>query len=107
VLGVAMLVVVVLAVFAWSRSGPPTATFTVTGYEVRSDDQVRVDFTVDKPDGTGATCRVQAQDRSGAVVGSVDVAVPAPGSTVARSVTLPTRGRAVVGTVSSCVLDPG
>jgi hypothetical protein len=58
-------------------------------------------------DGAVVGCRVIAQERSGSVVGSQDVTLPAAGSQVSRTITLRTRGRAVLGTVDSCVVVPG
>ncbi len=107
VAGVVLLVGATLAVFLWSRAARPPIDFTVSGYQVLGDDSTRVDFTVDKPDGTAVSCRVVAQDRSADVVGSQDVALPAAGRQVTRSVTVRTRGRAVVGTVVSCAAVHG
>jgi uncharacterized protein (DUF58 family) len=106
VVGVAALVAVTAVVFAWNRSGPQLQV-SVGGYRVVSDDQTSVTFSVSKDDGVAAVCRVIAQDRSGLVVGSSDQQIPATGTQVSRTVTLRTRGRAVVGTVDSCAVVPG
>jgi hypothetical protein len=105
-LGVAVLVAVVVVMFVWTKAGS-RIQWSVIGYDVRSDVQVVVDFSVAKPAGQAVTCRVVAKDRSTAVVGSVDVPLPAAGGDVRRSVLVPTRSRAVLGTVDSCAATPG
>jgi Domain of unknown function (DUF4307) len=105
VLGVAALVTVTALVFAWNRSGPQLRV-TVGGYDVVSDQETTVTFSVTK-DAGAAVCRVIAQDRSGLVVGSLDEPIPAGETQVDRTVTLRTRGRAVVGTVDSCAFVRG
>jgi hypothetical protein len=105
-LGVAVLVGLVVAMFLWTKAGS-RLQWSVVGYDVRSDAQVAVDFSVAKPDGQAVTCRVVAKDRTTAVVGSVDVPLPAAGGDVRRSVLVPTRSRAVLGTVDSCAPTPG
>jgi MFS family permease len=106
VVGVAALVAVTGLVFAWNRSGPQLRV-SVGGYHVISDDQTSVTFSVSKDEGVAAVCRVIAQDRSGLVVGSSDEQIPASGTEASRTVTLRTRGRAVVGTVDSCAVVRG
>jgi uncharacterized protein (DUF58 family) len=106
VVGVAALFAATTLVFAWSRSGTQVSV-SVGAYSVVSDDRTTVTFSVTKPAGTPVSCRVVAQDRSGSVVGSQDVTLPAAGSQVSRTVDLRTRGRAVVGTVDSCVVVHG
>jgi len=106
VVGVAVLFAATTIVFAWSRSGAQVSV-SVGAYTVISDARTSVTFSVDKPDGTPVSCRVIAQDRSGTVVGSQDVTLPAAGTQVSRTVELRTRGRAVVGKVDSCVVVPG
>ncbi len=103
VVGIAALFAATTLVFAWSRSGTQVSV-SVGAYSVVSDDETTVTFSVTKPDGTAVGCRVIAKDRSGAVVGSQDVTLPAAGHQVSRTVSLRTRGRAVVGTVDSCVV---
>jgi len=105
--GVGVLVALTLAFFLWQRASGDQVDWTVIGYDVRSDSQVVVDFTVSKPDGTAVSCRVVAQDRTMTVVGSRDVDLPAAGSQVRRSVIVPTRSLAVLGTIDSCVRRRG
>jgi Domain of unknown function (DUF4307) len=105
--GVGLLVAATAALFVWIRVAGSGVSFTVGGYDVRSDSQVTVTFTVAKPDGTAVSCRVTAQDRVRDVVGSQDVTLPAAGSELTRTTTLRTRGRAVVATVDSCVVVGG
>ena len=106
VVGVAALVAATTVVFAWNRSGPQLQV-SVGAYQVVSDDQTTVTFSVRKDAGVAAVCRVVAQDRSGTVVGSLDEPIPAGQDQVSRTVTLRTRGRAVVGTVDSCAVVHG
>jgi MFS family permease len=105
VVGVAALVALTALVFAWNRSGPQLRVI-VGGYSVVSDDETTVTFSVTK-DAGAAVCRVVAQDRTGVVVGSLDEPIPAEETQVDRTVTLRTRGRAVVGTVDSCAFVQG
>ena len=106
-LGVGVLVALTVAMFVWTRVAGSKVDWTVIGYDVPSDSQLVVDFVVTKPDGTAVTCRVVGKDRSMAVVGSLDVDLPAAGSAARSSVRVPTRGRAVVGTVDSCAPRSG
>ncbi len=106
IIGIAALVAATTLVFAWSRSGPQVSV-VVGAYHVDSDAQISVTFSVTKPDGTPVSCRVIAQNRAGDVVGSSDLTLPAAGRQLSRTVTLRTRGRAVVGTVDSCVVVAG
>ena len=105
--GVGVLVGLTLAFFLWQRASGDQVDWTLLGYSVRSDSQVLVDFTVSKPAGTAVSCRVVAQDSTMTVVGSLDVDLPAAGAQVRRSVVVPTRARAVVGTVDTCVARKG
>lgn|GEM_PF-2095941 len=98
---VVLLLGLVVTLFLWSQAAGSLA-YTVSGYAVLSDTQMTVSFSVDKPDGQLVGCRVVAQDRYTDVVGSVDVRLPRAGSHQAMTVTVPTRGLAVVGLVQSC-----
>jgi uncharacterized protein (DUF58 family) len=106
VVGVGALFAATTLIFAWSRSGPQVRV-SVGAYKVVSAQETTVTFSVTKPEGTPVTCRVIARDRSGAVVGTQDVTLPAAGQEVSRTVSLRTRGKAVVGTVDSCVVVGG
>ena len=103
--GVAVLVALVVALFAWSRGGSSVRA-TVGSYQVLSDARTSISFVVDKADGQRVSCRVIAQDRYTDEVGSVDVTLPAAGSHLPVTVTVPTRGRAVVALVDSCRVLP-
>ena len=75
----------------------------VTGYEVRSDTSIVVEYDLHRPAGTAVVCRITALDGSRNRVGTVDDAVPATGpASVHRSVQLRTSVRAVTGVVDSC-----
>jgi len=106
VVGVAALVAATTLVFAWNRSGPQLQV-SVGAYRVVSDEETTVTFSVSKDVGVAAVCRVVAEDRSGTVVGSLDEPIPADQAQVSRTVTLRTRGRAVVGTIDSCAVVHG
>jgi hypothetical protein len=75
----------------------------VTGYQVRSDTSIVVDYDLHRPPGTAVVCRITALDAGRNRVGTVDDAVPATGpASVHRSVQLRTSVRAVTGVVDSC-----
>jgi hypothetical protein len=75
----------------------------VTGYEVRSDTSVVVEYDLHRPAGTAVVCRITALDGGRNRVGTVDDAVPATGpASVHRVVELRTSVRAVTGVVDSC-----
>ncbi len=70
-----------------------------------TDTSVTVSFTVSLPDGAGASCTVQAQTRTGGLVGTADVAVPqAPAgqNSTRMTYTLHTSARAFAATVPGC-----
>jgi Domain of unknown function (DUF4307) len=70
-----------------------------------TDTSVTVSFDLTVPAGSGASCTAVAQTRTGAVVGSVEVPVPAPaaGQTTAHvTYTIPTTQRAFAATVPGC-----
>ena len=76
----------------------------VTGYEVLSNSEVRVEYRVQRPEGVAVDCEVAALDRRKGRVGVVTDHVPAAGPTlVDREVTVRTSARAVTGVVESCV----
>jgi hypothetical protein len=98
-LGLVLLVGLATVLYAWSRSGAPVAV--VTGY--RADPtQLSVSLSMTKGSGQHVSCRVQGEDRFGDVVGSVDVDFTGPATQVGRTVTFPTRTKAVTGVVDSC-----
>jgi ABC-type lipoprotein release transport system permease subunit len=82
-------------------------TWTDTGYKVLDDRSVRVDFDVHRQSGQAVTCRVQALDQTFAVVGVLDVAVPATAApSLHRQVVVRTASRAVTGVVQRCTPTP-
>ncbi|HEY5033413.1 MAG TPA: DUF4307 domain-containing protein [Actinomycetes bacterium] len=99
VLGLALLVALAAVLYLWSRSGPPVAV--VTAYHAENA-QLTVSLSITKGSGQHVSCRVQGEDRFGDVVGSVDVDFTGAATQVGRTVTFPTRTRAVTGVVDSC-----
>ena len=75
----------------------------VTGYEVRSDTSVVVEYDLHRPAEVAVVCRISALDSGHNRVGTVEDAVPAQGPTsVHRVVLLRTSVRAVTGVVDTC-----
>lgn len=83
--------------------------WTVTDYEVVDDRTVTVGFDVHRPAQTAVVCRVRAVAPDFAVVGTVDVTIPADrdggAATVHEDVTIRTTTRATTGSVFNCVTD--
>jgi hypothetical protein len=78
-------------------------TWTDTDYRVVDDRSVRVGFDVHRSPGQAVTCRVEALDKSFALVGVLDVEVPASEErSVHQQVVVRTAARAVTGTVKTC-----
>lgn len=70
-----------------------------------TDSTVTVSFTVSLPNGAGASCTVQAQTRTGGLVGTAEVSVPpAPAGqdSTRMTYTLHTSSRAFAATVPGC-----
>ena len=79
----------------------------VTGYEVRSDTSVVVEYDLHRPADVAVVCRISALDSGHNRVGTVEDAVGAQGPTsVHRVVSLRTSVRAVTGVVDSCTREP-
>jgi len=75
----------------------------VTGYDVRSDTSVLVEYDLHRPAGVAVVCRISALDGGRNRVGTIEDTVPAQGPTsVHREVSLRTSVRAVTGVVDSC-----
>jgi hypothetical protein len=106
-LGVAAFVLVVAGFAWWVQATRVRLDYVVSGYEVTDDRSVDVSFSLTKDAGASAVCRVVAQNRYQEVVGTIDVTVAAgPGSERSqRTVRVPTRERAIVGSVLSCRLQ--
>jgi hypothetical protein len=110
-LAVAAVVVVVagaLGWFAWvAWSGRASATGSDVGFVVVDDATVQVTFDVTKPKDRSATCTIQALDPGYAVVGTVQVQVPASNRDVVRQTsTVRTTNRATTGRVENCSVNP-
>ena len=92
-----------VAWYGWSTTSGRVLP-EVAGFEVVSDTEIVVGYTVSRPVGTAVTCEVAALDARKARVGVVEDAVPADGpAVVRREVTVRTSSRAVTGVVQSCV----
>jgi Domain of unknown function (DUF4307) len=94
-----------VAVIVWWGFATTTGSVRpeVTGYEVKSDTSVVVEYDVHRPNGVAVVCRISALDGGHNRVGTVEDAVPAQGATsVHRVVSLRTSVRAVTGVVDSC-----
>ena len=91
------------AYWAFAHARSDQIDFGTTAYKVLSDTSVTVSFEVHKAADRSATCRVEAVDRDGSVVGSVDVGV-GRGARVTMSRQLTTTARATTALVSGCRL---
>ncbi len=101
---VAVATAVVLGWWWYSEGSQPTLEYAPAAYVVISDTSVRVTFSVTKDKDATVTCRIIAQDEASDVIGTQDVTIGAGTSTSQHTVTLVTRGRAVLGTVDSCAV---
>jgi hypothetical protein len=93
----------------WSRFGGERATVQVVDFQVLSEDAVRIDVQVTKPEGAAAYCLLRARGADGAEVGREIVEVAEPGTagrSVRREHELTTRERAVTGEAVGCSLTP-
>jgi len=106
-LGVGIGVVVVAGFAWWVQATQAQVAFVVSSYRVTDDHSTEVDFSLSKDPAAVAVCRVVAQNRYQEVVGTIDVTVPSGPQTGRSQQTarVPTRERAVVGTVLSCRLQ--
>ena len=105
----AVFVVVAAAWAAWAavRLTQSSLTWQDAGADTSDPALVRVSFVVSLAPGRRAVCAVRATDRSGAVVGWLDVPVEAPAAggplvSVTTSATVPTSEPATGGGVSDC-----
>jgi hypothetical protein len=102
VVGVALAVALVVW-WGW-RTTAGAVRPQVTGYEVVSDREIRVEYRLQRPEGVAVDCEVAALDARKGRVGLVTDRVPAAGAAlVDRAVTVRTSARAVTGVVQSCV----
>jgi hypothetical protein len=93
----------------WTRFGGERATAQVVDFQVLSDEVVRIDVQVTKPEGAAAYCLLRSRGADGAEVGREVVTLAAPGTagtTVRREHELATRERAVTGEAGACSLEP-
>ncbi len=88
-----------LAYGLYERRSGTELRYQVGGYEVLSDTEVRVSFTVVTGGTKTGLCRVRARSADGLETGSEVIPV-GPGTDV--SYVLTTRARAVTGEVSGC-----
>jgi hypothetical protein len=86
----------------YSRHNAGRLDAELTGYDVRSDDLVRISFQV-VTRGHRGECKVQARDRTLAVSGSKIVPVEPSGQRAqVVTVDVPTHARAVTGELLGC-----
>jgi hypothetical protein len=94
-----------IALLLITRYGTAQIALQERGFEVLSDDAVRVDFTATPPEGDTVWCLVRARRADGAEVGARFVPVRQPqgrSQPVQVSHTLETTDRAVTGEVPRC-----
>lgn len=105
VLGVAFMTAVV--VWWGLRTSVGAVRPEVVAYAVESDQQMRLDYRMVRPEATPVLCTLTALDDRKGAVGTVTDLVPAGDRQVTRSVTIRTTHRAVTGVVTSCVRQDG
>ena len=104
-----IIALVVVGVFSWwtVSSEGKRVTATTIGYDVVSDDTVKVTFDVTRPVDQAVTCTVSAMDSHFTVVGRSDVVVPVATTEGQRTshhdAIVRTTTRAVTGLVQDCV----
>lgn len=101
--------VVALAVALWARATRDVVDGRVLGYDVVSEDMVRIDVEVSKRSGDRAYCIVRARGADGAEVGRDVVEVDAEGTPderVRSEFDLATSSRAVTGELAGCSPQP-
>jgi hypothetical protein len=98
-------IVAATAVMVWFALAASLAkpTWQTLGWIVQDARSVDVKFEVRRPDGMTVRCTVLAKDLSHAVVGSLDVDLPAEwGRSVAQTTRVRTTSQAVMGEVRTC-----
>ena len=90
-----------LTVKLYRQYGSPQFRPTVLKLTNATNDSLDVTFTVAKPDGSPATCTVDALARNGGALGTAEVPVPS-GKNVQVTVTIKTTARAYGAQVPSC-----
>jgi hypothetical protein len=96
---------VAIGLLLFTRFGTAQIALQQRGFQVLSDDAVRVDFTATPPEGETVYCLVRARRADGAEVGARFVPVRHPqgrSRPVELSHTLDTTDRAVTGEVPRC-----
>ncbi|MBP2707153.1 DUF4307 domain-containing protein [Microbispora sp. RL4-1S] len=87
-----------------AANGNPVVNGQVITYDAAAADHADVTFTVHKPSGRAATCRLRALDTRHLEVGSRDIAVPAAGSDVRLDERVRTSAQATTVQVDYCDL---
>jgi hypothetical protein len=88
-------------IMAHAGQRPGIAEQTIT-YRVVDDSTVQIHYSVSKPKGKRVRCVVDALDRDFVQVASMEVTIPPGTSTVERTDTLHTTGRANAARVKDC-----
>lgn len=102
--------VIVLAAVAWFVWARPIDSgqqefWRDTGYRIVDDARIEVSFEATLPAGQAATCAVSAENEAHAIVGWVEVPIPASETAIRQfAVPLRTTDRPVTGLVYRCWL---
>lgn len=101
--GLAVAVMVALAVWFGLSATVGRVHWVATGHQVVSDAQVDVRFDLRRDPGRAVVCQLEAQDASHAVVGRTEVTVgPSPESPSRHVETVRTASPAITGYVERC-----
>ena len=96
-----------LAVSGLIGAPRPGPTGTILGPFTGDPTHFTVRYEVHKVTSATVSCRLEAQDDLHSVVGTLSDTVAGPSGTLVRTVTIPTRHRAVTALVDSCVVSSG
>jgi hypothetical protein len=100
-LAVTVALLALLTIKLYGQYGTDAYTPTVLSVSGITDSSVTVKALVTKPDGSAATCTLNALAKNGVVVGTAEVHVAA-GTSVTFSYVLNTTSRAYVADIPSC-----